>query len=62
MNPFDLVFAATVTLAMFSGAAATAVVIVVDTRTRPGARVVAIRLIEIAVLAAGAAIALASGQ
>ncbi|WP_273033214.1 hypothetical protein [Pseudaminobacter soli (ex Zhang et al. 2022)] len=32
--------------------------LVVDTRARPGARMVAVRLIEIAVLGAGAVIAL----
>jgi hypothetical protein len=58
MNPFEIVYATVVALTVLSAASATVIVIAVDTRARPGARIVAARLMEIALLGAGAVIAL----
>lgn len=62
MNPFEVVFATVVALTILSAGSATAIVLVVDTRARPGARIVAVRLMEVAVLGAGAIAALLSSQ
>ncbi|MBS3652581.1 hypothetical protein KEU06_28810 [Pseudaminobacter sp. 19-2017] len=62
MNPFEIVFTTVVALTVLSAASATVIVLLVDTRARPGARIVAARLMEIAVLGAGAVIALLSSQ
>jgi hypothetical protein len=58
MNPFAIVFTTVVALTVLSAGSATAIVIAVDTRAKPAARVVAVRLMEIALLGAGAVIAL----
>jgi hypothetical protein len=58
MNPFEIVFTIVVALTVLSAGSATAIVIAVDTRAKPGARVVAAQLMEIALLGAGAVIAL----
>ncbi|MBS3652092.1 hypothetical protein KEU06_26165 [Pseudaminobacter sp. 19-2017] len=58
MNHFEIVFTTVVVLTVLSAGSATAIVIAVDTRARPGARIVAVRLMKIAVLGAGAVIAL----
>ena len=53
MNSFEIVFTTVVALTVLSAGSATAIALVVDTRVRPGARIVAVRLVEIAVLGAG---------
>lgn len=58
MSPFEFTFAGVLALTLLSGAAATTIVLAVDTRQRPGARAVAIRLMEVALLGAAALAAL----
>ncbi|MBS3651932.1 hypothetical protein KEU06_25320 [Pseudaminobacter sp. 19-2017] len=58
MNPFEIVFTTVVALTVLTAGSATVIVLVVDTRARPGAKTVAARLMEIAVVGAGAVIAL----
>lgn len=58
MMSYELVFMAVVGLSVASAAAAVSIAVAVDTRSRPAARKVVDRLMQIAVLGAGAIIAL----
>jgi hypothetical protein len=58
MSPFEITLGAVLALSVLSGAAATIIVLAVDTSQRPGARRVAAKLMEMALLGAVALAAL----
>ncbi|HEV7254347.1 MAG TPA: hypothetical protein VGN97_14780 [Mesorhizobium sp.] len=62
MSSFQFVISGVLALSILSGVAATAIVLVVDTKQRPGARVVATKLMEVALLGMSAIAALLVGH
>ena len=58
MSSFDFIIAAVLALSVLSGAAAATIVLAVDTTKRPGAKRVAAKLTEVALVGAAAMAAL----